>query len=121
MATTSGPRPELLRIGPLEIVPSDNMAWAMGRALVLSLREICLLTELGRRVDRPVSREDLYALVWGHEMRPGDRSIDVYVRKLRVKLGQALPEWRFIHTHFGYGYRLSAERLTGPNNLNSTR
>jgi DNA-binding response OmpR family regulator len=31
------------------------------------------------------------------------------VRKLRVKLAQALPEWRFIHTHFGFGYRLAAE------------
>ena len=43
-------------------------------------------------------------------MRPRDRSVDVYVRKLRVKLEEALPGWRFIHTHFGFGYRLSAER-----------
>ena len=42
-------------------------------------------------------------------MRAGDRSVDVYVRKLRVKLEQALPGWRFIHTHFGFGYRLAAE------------
>ena len=86
--------------------------------MALSVRELSVLTELGRRVDRPVSRPDLYALVWGHEMRPGDRSIDVYVRKLRVKLELALPEWRFIHTHFGFGYRLTAERLS---DLDSTR
>lgn len=42
-------------------------------------------------------------------MRPGDRSVDVYIRKLRVKLDSALPEWSFIHTHFGFGYRLAAE------------
>ena len=47
-------------------------------------------------------------------MRPGDRSVDVYVRKLRVKLEQALPGWRFIHTHFGFGYRLAPERSTDP-------
>ncbi len=117
----SDSRRELLRVGPLEIVPHDNMAWAMGRALVLSVRELCLLTELARRVDRPVARKELYGLVWGHEMRLGDRSIDVYVHKLRIKLEQALPEWRFIHTHFGSGYRLTAERLSVPNSLDSTR
>jgi DNA-binding response OmpR family regulator len=42
-------------------------------------------------------------------MRAGDRSVDVYVRKLRVKLEAALPTWDFIHTHFGFGYRLAAE------------
>lgn len=54
-------------------------------------------------------REELFRLVWGRDMRAGDRSVDVYVRKLRVKLQDALPSWRFIHTHFGFGYRLTAE------------
>jgi DNA-binding response OmpR family regulator len=120
MSTASDPRRELLRVGPLEILPHDNMAWAMGRALILSVRELCLLTELARRADRPASREELYLQVWGRQMRPGDRSVDVYVRKLRVKLEEALPEWRFIHTHFGSGYRLTAERLPSPNGLVST-
>ena len=76
---------------------------------MLSIRELRLLTELARRADHIVTREDLFTLVWGREMRPRDRSVDVYVRKLRVKLDAALPGWRFIHTHFGFGYRLSAE------------
>ncbi|MDQ6803948.1 MAG: winged helix-turn-helix domain-containing protein [Actinomycetota bacterium] len=103
-------RREILAIGPLEILPEDNVAVAAGRTLMLSIREFRLLTELGRRADRIMAREELFRLVWGRDMRPGDRSVDVYVRKLRVKLEQALPEWRFIHTHFGFGYRLSAER-----------
>jgi DNA-binding response OmpR family regulator len=45
--------------------------------------------------------------------------VDVYVRKLRVKLEEALPSWRFIHTHFGFGYRLAAED-TGRSQLNHT-
>ena len=73
------------------------------------MRELRLLTELGRRADRIVSREELFELVWERPMRPGDRSVDVYVRKLRVKLETALPDWCFIHTHFGFGYRLAAE------------
>jgi DNA-binding response OmpR family regulator len=101
---------EVIEVGPLEILPEEHLARAEGRALVLSIRELRLLTELGRRADRIMPREELFRLVWGREMRSGDRSVDVYVRKLRVKLGCALPGWRFIHTHFGFGYRLAAER-----------
>jgi DNA-binding response OmpR family regulator len=110
VSTAAQPRREVLAIGPLEILPEDNIAIAAGRTLMLSIREFRLLTELARRADRIMAREELFRLVWGHDMRPGDRSVDVYVRKLRVKLERALPEWRFIHTHFGFGYRLSAER-----------
>jgi DNA-binding winged helix-turn-helix (wHTH) protein len=41
----------------------------------------------------------------------GDRSVDVFVRKLRQKLEKASPRWRYIHTHFGIGYRFAAESL----------
>lgn len=75
----------------------------------LSIQEISLLVELARRADLIVPREELFRLAWGKEMRPGDRSVDVYVRRLRVKLERTLPQWRFIHTHFGLGYRLAPE------------
>jgi DNA-binding response OmpR family regulator len=107
--STTAPRDEILSVGPLEIVPDEHLARANGRTLTLSIRELRLLIELARRVDRIVSREELFLLVWGREMRIGDRSVDVYVRKLRVKLDHALPGWRFIHTHFGFGYRLAPE------------
>jgi DNA-binding response OmpR family regulator len=100
---------EMLEVGPLQIVPDEHLARADGRALMLSIRELRLLTELARRADRIVEREELFRLVWGHEMRFRDRSVDVYVRKLRVKLDLALPGWSFIHTHFGFGYRLAPE------------
>jgi DNA-binding response OmpR family regulator len=100
---------EVLEVGPLQIVPDEHLARAEGRALMLSIRELRLLTELARRADRIVTRDELFRLVWGREMRVRDRSVDVYVRKLRVKLEAALPEWSFIHTHFGLGYRLAAD------------
>jgi DNA-binding response OmpR family regulator len=103
-------RREVLEVGPLQIVPDEHLARAEGRALMLSIRELRLLTELARRADRIVTREELFRLVWGREMRIRDRSVDVYVRKLRVKLEAALPDWSFIHTHFGLGYRLAADR-----------
>jgi DNA-binding response OmpR family regulator len=110
MRGTAAKRQETLVVGPLEIVPDEHLARASGRTLTLSIRELRLLTELARRPDRIMSREELFKLVWGREMRAGDRSVDVYVRKLRVKLDQAQPGWSFIHTHFGFGYRLAAER-----------
>jgi DNA-binding response OmpR family regulator len=108
---------EVLEIGPLQIVPDEHLARAGGRALMLSIRELRLLTELARRADRIVEREQLFSLVWGREMRSGDRSVDVYVRKLRVKLEAALPGWCFIHTHFGFGYRLAAEDQNVASNI----
>jgi DNA-binding response OmpR family regulator len=109
MASTVNAQREVLQVGPLEVLPEEHLARAGGRALTLSIRELRLLTELARRADRIMPREELFSLVWGREMRPGDRSVDVYVRKLRVKLEEALPGWLFIHTHFGFGYRLSAD------------
>jgi DNA-binding response OmpR family regulator len=109
MSATARSSSEIIEVGPLQIIPDEHVARANGRVLVLSIRELRLLTELGRRVDRIMPREELFRLVWGREMRAGDRSVDVYVRKLRVKLEDALPRWRFIHTHFGFGYRLAAE------------
>ena len=111
---------EIIEVGPLQIFPDEHLARANGRVLVLSIRELRLLTELGRRADRIMPREELFRLVWGREMRTGDRSVDVYVRKLRVKLEQALPGWRYIHTHFGLGYRLAAERDTARSQLGNT-
>ncbi len=110
MPATISEHPETLAIGPLEITPDEHLARVQGHALTLSIRELHLLTELARRADRIVSREELFELVWERPMRVGDRSVDVYVRKLRVKLDDALPEWNFIHTHFGFGYRLAPQR-----------
>ena len=93
----------------LEIRPTDFLALARGRALRLSVREFELLTAMARLQGRVVQREELYEQVWGGLLRADDRSVDVYVHKLRCKLAQALPGWTYIHTHFGLGYRFSPE------------
>jgi DNA-binding response OmpR family regulator len=98
-------------VGDLEIRPAEFQALASGRRLCLTVRELELLTALAERCDRIVSREELYRVVWGEQYRKSDRSVDVYVGKLRQKLERALPNRRFIHTHFGFGYRFSPEPL----------
>lgn len=94
-----------LHVGELEIRPEEGLALASGQALMLSVREFALLVALARRAGTIVSRDELYDSVWGGPMRPGDRSVDVYVSKLRGKLERVLPDRRFIHTHAGFGYR----------------
>jgi DNA-binding response OmpR family regulator len=103
---------EVVRAGDLEIRPAEFLALASGKRLQLTVRELELLTALAERCDRIVSREELYRVVWGEPYRKSDRSVDVYVGKLRQKLEEALPGRQFIHTHFGFGYRFSPEART---------
>jgi DNA-binding response OmpR family regulator len=100
---------EILEAGDLVIRPGHWLALASGRALMLTVREFQLLVALARRAETVVARSELFEAVWDRPLRSGDRTIDVYVRRLRVKLESALPHWRFIHTHFGFGYRFSPE------------
>ena len=109
MEAAQRPQEDIIYVGALEIRPIDGLVLAGGRALNLSVREFGLLVALARGGGGIVRREDLYARVWGGTLRGGDRSIDVYIHKLRVKLEEALPDWRFIHTHVGFGYRFAPE------------
>ena len=104
---------EIIRAGQLEIRPEDALVLAAGRPLNLSVREYGVLLALASRAPRIVSREELSNIVWEHPLRAGDRSVDVYVHKVRAKLERALPETRFIHTHVGFGYRFTPEPLHG--------
>jgi DNA-binding response OmpR family regulator len=99
---------ETLLAGPLEIRVHDQVAHIEGRALNLTRHELALLTTLARRPGAVMSREDLSQRAWGRPLGPGDRSIDVYVRRLRLKLTVSAPGWEFIHTHFAFGYRFAA-------------
>ena len=94
-------------VGEIEIRPSEYLALAAGHPLRLTVRELELLTALAERHDRIVSREELYRAVWDEHYRKSDRSVDVYIARLRQKLDEALPGRSYIHTHFGFGYRLS--------------
>lgn len=94
--------------GELEVRPDQFQAFVRGTSVELTRREYELLQLLASAEGQVLQREDIYQRVWGYAMAHGDRSVDVFVRKLRSKLERASPEWRYIHTHFGVGYRFAA-------------
>jgi len=96
-------------MGQLEIRPEEHAALVDGRPLCLTVRELQLLVTLSQHPQRIMTREELFAAVWGGRPRSDDRSVDVYVSRLRAKLKQALPGTRLIHTHNGIGYRFSPD------------
>ena len=98
-----------LRVGEITVRPDLYQAYAREVSLELTAREFEILYLLTQS-DRVLRREEIYERVWGYAMAHGDRSVDVFVRKLRQKLRIASPEWNYIHTHFGVGYRFAPER-----------
>lgn len=97
--------PRTVRLDDFEIRLSEGLVSAGGEVLTLSVREFQLLVAMVDRAGGIVRREELCQAVWERELRPGDRSVDVYVSKLRAKLEAAAPGRQFIHTHPGFGYR----------------
>jgi DNA-binding response OmpR family regulator len=99
--------------GEVEIRGDQFQAFVGGRSVDLTRREFELIELLSKAQGRVLEREDVYERVWGYAMARGDRSVDVFVRKLRQKLERASPQWRYIHTHFGVGYRFAPEPVEG--------
>jgi DNA-binding response OmpR family regulator len=94
--------------GEITIRPDLYQAYVGESSLELTAREFEILHLLSGS-DRVLRREEIYERVWGYAMAHGDRSVDVFVRKLRQKLRSGSPEWSYIHTHFGVGYRFAPE------------
>ena len=99
--------------GEIEIRSDRFQAFVRQSSIDLTRREFELIELLAGAEGRVLEREEIYQRVWGYAMARGDRSVDVFVRKLRQKLEKASPGWRYIHTHFGVGYRFAPEPAVG--------
>jgi DNA-binding response OmpR family regulator len=100
--------------GELEIRPDRFQAFVAGHSADLTRKEFELLRLLAQAEGRVLEREEIYQRVWGYTMVRGDRSVDVFVRKVRQKLDPLSPGWNYLHTQFGVGYRFAAERRGAP-------
>ncbi len=99
--------------GELEIRADQFQAFVSDSSLDLTRREFELLHLLAEAKGQVLERETIYQRVWGYAMAHGDRSVDVFIRKLRQKLERRSPSWSYIHTHFGVGYRFDPEPVPG--------
>jgi DNA-binding response OmpR family regulator len=102
--------PRTYAIGPVELTPAEMSVVVAGRRVWLTRRELQVLVLLAENAGTPVHKDHLYGRIWGRRVSGfKDRSLDVYIRRLRVKLASAAPDWDYIHTHHAIGYRLDPE------------
>jgi DNA-binding response OmpR family regulator len=99
--------------GELEIRADQFQAYVRSESVDLTRREFEVLQLLAQANGKVLQREEIYQAVWGYAMAHGDRSVDVFIRKVRQKLEKASPDWTYIHTHFGVGYRFEPEGSEG--------
>ena len=98
--------------GDLEINSDLFQAFVDGRSVNLTRREFEMLELLAAHEGSELRRDFIYKRLWGFEMIRGERSVDVFVRKIRQKLEVASPDWRYIHTHFSVGYSFAAVAMS---------
>lgn len=96
---------DVIKAGPLVIDPQRKEAFVDGEPLRLTPKELAILHLLAREAPKPLSRDEIYRTIWGYEMLHGDRSVDVFIRRTRQKLGESIPGHAFIHTQYGFGYK----------------
>jgi DNA-binding response OmpR family regulator len=103
LRTAARSHPTRLRAGSLSLDLIRRQADDGSGPVPLAEREFLLLGELMRNAGQTVSKERLLSSVWGYHFDPGSNVVDVYVRRLRAKLGADT-----IVTVRGVGYRIDA-------------
>ena len=101
LTTSPGDESTVMRAGDVTLDVRTRRASVDGRTVELTAREFSLLETFMRHPDQVLSREQLLSHVWGYDFDPGSNVVEVYVRALRKKLGEAV-----IETVRGMGYRL---------------
>src|SRR3954454_9359367 len=103
------PRGEPVEAEELRIDPREVQAYVAGQSAELTPTEFRLLYTLALDRGRVVTRDELLQKVWGRRETHRDRTVDVFVRRLRQKLDRLNPAHSFIQTRFGVGYKLEAQ------------
>jgi DNA-binding response OmpR family regulator len=95
---------ERQKVGALVVDRAAHEVTLDGHPVQLTAKEFALLAHLCEQRGKALSREHLLARIWGGYYDGGLRTVDIHVRRLRAKLGDALP----LDTVRGVGYKLRA-------------
>src|SRR3954468_13010010 len=102
------PRGEAIEIEELRIDPREVQAYVDGTSAELTPTEFRLLYQLALDRGRVTTRDELLQKLWGRRESHRDRTVDVFVRRLRDKIDKKAPRHTFIQTRYGVGYKLEA-------------
>ncbi len=102
-------RGDEIKIEELRLDPDNVQAYVDGSSAELTPTEFRLIYTLAREQGRVLTRDELLQRVWGRRATHRDRTVDVFVRKLREKVDRRASRHTFIHTRYGVGYKLEAE------------
>ena len=100
------PRGEPIEIEELRIDPLEVQAYVDGQSAQLTPTEFRLLYQLALDRGRVVTRDELLQRIWGRRESHRDRTVDVFVRRLRDKIDRRAQHHTFVQTRYGVGYRL---------------
>jgi DNA-binding response OmpR family regulator len=99
-------RGDEIEIEELRLDPRNVQAYVDGASAELTPTEFRLLYALALERGRVLTRDELLQRVWGRRASHRDRTVDVFVRKLREKVDARAPRHTFIQTRYGVGYKL---------------
>lgn len=106
------PQPQLVNMGQINLDPVARRVFKGDQEVQLSAREFDLLAALIKNAGRAMSRDELIKLVWGDDWVGDQRTLDVHVRWLRLKIEDDPASPIYIQTVRGFGYRFAgAEEL----------
>jgi two-component system response regulator RegX3 len=106
-------RGEPIEIEELRIDPDEVQAFVDGESAELTPTEFRLLYALALEQGRVVTRDELLQRLWGRRQGHRDRTVDVFVRRLREKIDRRASQHTFIQTRYGVGYRLEPVAKSG--------
>ena len=101
-------RGEPIEVEELRIDPREVQAYVDGKSADLTPTEFRLLYELALDRGRVATRDELLQKLWGRRESHRDRTVDVFVRRLRDKIDRRASRHTFIQTRYGVGYKLEA-------------
>jgi DNA-binding response OmpR family regulator len=102
-------RGDAIEVEELRIDPRSVQAYVDGESVELTPTEFRLLYTLALEQGRVLTRDELLQRIWGRRLTRRDRTVDVFVRKLREKIDFRTPRHNFVHTRYGVGYKLEAQ------------